>query len=256
MNITIRRISFGYVDPIFYDFSLDISNDESPLVILGPSGCGKTTLLYLIAGLLKPGAGEIGIEGMEKPPLSFVFQEPRLFPWLSVLGNVRFPLLQIMERPNAEKRALYFIKRFFLEDKIKSYPNELSGGQRQRVSIARAFAYPSLILFLDEPFQSLDIVLKLELMDKVLALLKEEERMLIMVTHDPREAVYLGRRIIVLGKPALGIVFDELLDMPMQDRLYGSSASAQMERKLLTYLAEAGAGPGRASPAPVKFPRC
>lgn len=254
MNVAVEHISFGYggglllnkkamrgkqAEPIFYDFSIDIKSAESPLVILGPSGCGKTTLLRLISGLLKPAAGEIRIEGppaLQKPALSFVFQEPRLFPWLSVLENASLPLLQTMEKTQAEKRAFYFLERFFLEDKARAYPDELSGGQQQRASIARAFAYPAPLLFLDEPFQSLDLVLRLELMSTVLTLLQEESRILIMVTHDPREAIYLGRRIVILGKPPRGIVFDELTDMPPQERGYGSPASAHLEKRLLSFL--------------------
>jgi NitT/TauT family transport system ATP-binding protein len=254
VNIAVRHISFGYgasFSPkkktmqrkvpalIFHDFSLDINNEGSPLVFLGPSGCGKTTLLRLMAGLLKPTAGEIRIEGLsapEGPSLSFVFQEPRLFPWLSVLENVKLPLLQTMEEAKAEKRASSCLERVFLADKASAYPHELSGGQQQRVSLARAFAYPAPLLFLDEPFQSLDIALRLKLMKTVLRLLQEESRILIMVTHEPREAIYLGCRIIVLGKPPRGIIFDELTSIPQQERGYASLASAHLEKKLLSFL--------------------
>jgi NitT/TauT family transport system ATP-binding protein len=194
-----------------------------------------------MAGLLKPLSGEIrlGVSPPEKPAVSFVFQEPRLLPWLSVLENVGLPLTEALGKGPAEDRARYFLGRVSLGDRASAYPDELSGGQRQRASVARAFAYPAPALFLDEPFQSLDIPLRLELMDMALALLAEEPRLVVAVTHDPREAVYLGRRIIVLGKAPGGVVFDEALDLSPEDRAYASPAHSRLEERLLAAL---GAG--------------
>jgi ABC-type nitrate/sulfonate/bicarbonate transport system ATPase subunit len=198
-------------------------NGVNPVFILGPSGCGKTTLLRLIAGLLLPSAGNVKIEAdggiaaaragvSNVGTASFVFQEPRLLPRLNVLENVMLPLVRLLGRSEAESRARFFLHESSLQDYLAAYPGELSGGQRQRVSIARAWAYPAPLILMDEPFQSLDIPLRIQLMDAGRQLLLTESRFVIAVTHDPREAIYLGRRIIVLGSGAngsSGVVFDE-----------------------------------------------
>jgi NitT/TauT family transport system ATP-binding protein len=167
---------------------------------------------------------------------SFIFQEPRLLPWLKVVENIRLPMEGVLGKDAAEKRARRFLKLVSLEDKAHVFPRELSGGQRQRVSIARGFAYPSRMILMDEPFQSLDIPLRIELMDLSLALIKEEERRLVAVTHDPREAVYLGRRIIVLGRSPRGVVHDEKTDLSPEERRYASPGAGLLEERLLKAL--------------------
>ncbi|MDR0758619.1 MAG: ATP-binding cassette domain-containing protein, partial [Treponema sp.] len=223
----------------FENFSLDLQEEESPAVILGPSGCGKTTLLRLLAGLLRPGpgAGQNAASSSlieAAPSASFVFQEPRLLPWMTALDNVILPIKRRLGK--AEDRARRFLDLVSLGDKAGSFPEELSGGERQRVSIARAFAFPAPAIFMDEPFQSLDIPLRRELMDMIIALLETESRLLIAVTHDPREAVYLGRRIIVLGKPLRGVVFDERVSLTRAERAYGTETHSRLEARLLAAL--------------------
>ncbi|MDR1444902.1 MAG: ATP-binding cassette domain-containing protein, partial [Treponema sp.] len=234
-GVSIRGLNFSYGDNrIFEDFNLELGK-ENPAVILGPSGCGKTTLLFLIARLLKPAGGEIAIDGGAADghvPAVLVFQEPRLLPWMTALENVSLPLRRFFGKKPALERARYFLELAGLGDKIHNLPRELSGGQRQRVSLARAFAVPGPVILLDEPFQSLDIPLKITMMDLVMTLLNREQgRQVIAVTHDPREAVYLGRRILALGKPGpavpsafppAAVVFDEILPSEFHDRSYGS----------------------------------
>jgi NitT/TauT family transport system ATP-binding protein len=237
----VRNLSFSFGDtPLFGNLSVDLG-PENPIAILGPSGCGKTTLLRLLAGLLKsaPSGGVPAGQGSVSPgglAASFVFQESRLLPHLTVLENVALPIKRKAGKAAAEERAMRFLELASLEDKAFAYPSELSGGQKQRASIARAFAYPAPLVFMDEPFQSLDIPLRLELMDMVSAVLEQEKRLVIAVTHDPREAVYLGKRIIILGKSPEGIIFDETVNLSREERAYGTEAHARLEARLLAVL--------------------
>jgi NitT/TauT family transport system ATP-binding protein len=244
-RISVKNLSFAYGEkPLFENLTLNIGGEnpgffltENPLVFLGPSGCGKTTLLKLLAGLLRPDGGVL--EGTEAAGCSFVFQEPRLLPWKTVLANVMLPAEPVLGKAEAEERARHFLRQVSLEDQASSYPAELSGGQKQRASFARAFTFPGSILLLDEPFQSLDIPLRIQLMDLTRSLLEESPRLALVVTHDPREAVYLGQRIMVLGKLPAGFVFDKTLNLTAKDRIYGSRAQNRLEAELTGILSSA-----------------
>ena len=261
MNIHVRNLSFNYGgENLFYRLNVDLDGGEGsrPLVILGTSGCGKTTLLKLLGGLLKPREGSVFFsneksgrtaeerETFEKPLASFVFQEPRMLPWMTVLRNISLPLEREMGREAAAAKARLYLSLVSFEGREGSYPAELSGGQAQRVSIARAFAFPAPVLFMDEPFQSLDIPLRLNLMDLILSIgekdnstvpLPEKGRFLIIVTHDPREAIYMAGRIIILGKSGEGIIFDRTVNLSPEERLFGSAAAGELERELIVHLA-------------------
>jgi NitT/TauT family transport system ATP-binding protein len=237
--LSIKDLCFGYGElQLFKNFSLD-PGPENPLAILGPSGCGKTSLLRLIAGLEQPLSGEIRRRG----ELSYVFQEDRLLPWMSALENVSLPGRRLLGKAASEERARRFLDRAGLAKRAGAYPGELSGGERRRVAIARGFACPGPLILMDEPFQSLDIPLRIALMDLTRNLLALEDRLLIMVTHDPREALYLAERIILLGKAGGGIILDEKPGLPREGRRYASPAAALVEEKLVEALAEAGGAP-------------
>jgi NitT/TauT family transport system ATP-binding protein len=235
LNPSIKKLCFAFGNNALFDnFSLELNAADSPLMMLGPSGCGKTTLLRLIAGLLTPASGLISV-----PKVSFAFQEPRLFPQLTTLENIALPLeAASLSKAAALERARYFLDIVSLSDKAGEYPPALSGGQAQRVSIARAFAYPAPLLLMDEPFQSLDIPLRIELMETLQRALNAAPRFLFAVTHDPREAIFLGKRAIVLGKAPHSPVFDETINLPPENRIYGadSPAANALERKLLQAL--------------------
>lgn len=255
MKINIQNLSFAYSSSVIFDgLNADLDGGETgrPLVILGLSGCGKTTLLKLIGSLLKPQNGQISVvhesttEKASDLKSAFMFQESRLLPWLNVIDNVALPLEKDFGKQEAKTRARHFLSLVSLEEKENAYPAELSGGQVQRVSMARAFAWPAPLLLMDEPFQSLDIPLRINLMDTCLLLNEREnfsgrKRLLVAVTHDPREALYMGGRIIILGEAGKGIIFDKKISISPQDRVYGSAVTAEMEREMIAYL-ESSAG--------------
>ena len=188
--IKLHDIGVKYGEKVVYEnFSLEIE-DGKTTCILGESGCGKTTLLNAVAGII----GHTG----DIPELncSYVFQTPRLVPNLTVKGN-----LQLICKD--EERIEQLLKITNLSDKEKSYPAQLSGGEAQRVSIARAFSVDSDILLMDEPFNSLDLKLKLSIM-KQFKDLQSGRKTVLFVTHDIDEALFLADRIVVLknGKAA------------------------------------------------------
>jgi NitT/TauT family transport system ATP-binding protein len=177
--------------------------------IVGPSGCGKTTLLKTICALLAPTKGSVALHGTlitEPPPqMVLVFQDyaRSLFPWLSVMGNVVFPLRKRKDISQADKEqaCTRAIEAVGLTKFAKHYPWQLSGGMQQRVAIARAVAFRPEILLLDEPFASVDALTRADLEDLTLQLRDEFGITMLLVTHDIDEAVYLSDRVFVLSTP-------------------------------------------------------
>lgn len=179
--------SFGK-NQVIQDLYLSVSEGEF-LSVLGSSGCGKTTLLRLLAGILKPDSGKIVTN---RTRAGFVFQDDRLIPWKTVLYNVSLV--------SSEETATEMLKKVELADALHKYPGELSGGMAKRVNLARALSYNPEILFLDEPFSSLDVVTKEKMMELIVSLWKELNLTIIMVTHDPLEAAELSTRVVVSSK--------------------------------------------------------
>ncbi len=172
--------------------------------LFGPSGCGKTTILNLIGGMLAPDEGVV--QGFGQEGISCIFQETRILPWKTVLGNVLFPLMDKMPHLQAHETARKFIRLVGLEKAEMLYPSQLSGGMKQRVSIARAFAFPGKVILMDEAFQSLDNTLKYNILDSFLRIWEEDGRTVIFVTHDIGEAIRLGQQIIFLNHNPLKII--------------------------------------------------
>lgn len=178
---------------VYKNFSLQ-AQDGAITCILGESGCGKTTLLNAIAGLVSYGGSISPVR------TSYVFQSPRLIPFVTVLKNLTLTGAAVEE---AEK----LLQRVGLAEKAAAYPSQLSGGEAQRVALCRAFLFNSDTLLMDEPFSSLDLKTKLSVMELFVSMHRDEKRCVLFVTHDVDEALYLADRLIVLNG---GIVVKDL----------------------------------------------
>ena len=183
------------------DVSLTVTAGELVSVV-GPSGCGKSTLLRMIAGLAKPTDGEIsvGAERIIEPSAErgLVFQDPNLFPWLTVRRNIESGL--IARGVLREKRAEVdeFMRLVGLEAFANSFPHHLSGGMAQRVSLARALINHPKVLLLDEPLGALDAFTRMRMQDEVLRLWRARGTTMLFVTHDIDEAIYMSDRIVIM----------------------------------------------------------
>ncbi|MBN1143339.1 MAG: ATP-binding cassette domain-containing protein [Bacteroidales bacterium] len=200
---------------VFRDFSLTFPVGQITC-ILGPSGCGKTTLLNMIGGITQPDSGSI--TGFESKTISYIFQDPRLLPWKTVEENIAFVLNQNL--PEAEKKKITgrFIRLVDLEGFTDYYPAKLSGGMRQRVSIARAFAYPSDIILMDEPLKGLDVKLKYNLIRTFSRIWKSDRRTVVFVTHDVDEAILMGHEIVVMSQAPVKLLEQIRLQQPVENR--------------------------------------
>jgi len=189
-----------------HDIDLAVQDGEF-ITVIGPSGCGKSTLLKIIAGLDAGYAGDVMLADrrVEGPGIDkgFIFQEPRLFPWLTVEKNIAADLS--LARPDVRQRVDDLIKLVRLEGFAKAYPRELSGGMAQRVAIARALLRNPRVLLLDEPFGALDAFTRSHMQEVLLDVWQKNKTTMIFVTHDIDEAVFLANRIVIL-KPRPGAV--------------------------------------------------
>ena len=182
----------------------DIKENEF-ICVIGPSGCGKSTLLNIIAGLLEPTSGEVYVDGNKVQGTGtdrgVVFQQYALFPWLTVRKNVEFGLkLKGMDKEQRKTIVDKYLKMVELEKFADAYPKELSGGMKQRVAIARAYAMNPSVLLMDEPFGALDEITRKMMQKELLALHKKLGLTVVFITHDIREAMKLGDRVLVMDQ--------------------------------------------------------
>ncbi|MDK2886305.1 MAG: NitT/TauT family transport system ATP-binding protein [Thermosipho sp. (in: thermotogales)] len=190
--------SFGKLK-VIENISFSLSKGEK-LVLLGPSGCGKTTLLRIIAGL--ESFEGIVIKNFKK--LGYVFQEPRIIPWKTIYKNLKF----VEENDKKIENILKTLKIYEFKD---YYPNKLSGGMKQRVNLSRALVIEPDLLLLDEPFASLDIHIKWNIINDLLNEWRKRNFSMIMVTHDIKEAIMLGDRILVLSNRPSKIIKEYII---------------------------------------------
>ena len=205
-----RDVAFTYPDgraPVVEEISFTVAPGEF-VVLIGANGTGKSTLLRLLGGLLVPATGSVAIDGRAitepDPRVGFVFQEPRLLPWRSVLDNVAFPLeLAGWTHVQREARAREALRLVGLAGVDDDRPHQLSGGMRQRAAIARALVLEPAVLLLDEPFSALDALTRERFNVQLQAVWRETGTSIVLVTHSIPEAVFLADRILVLaGRPA------------------------------------------------------
>ena len=229
------RVNNEKID-ILSDINLDIKQGEF-ISMVGHSGCGKSTILKIIAGLLDYDSGSVSLgEKLVKEPdidRGMVFQEHRLFPWLTIKENVALGLSRI-DKNKREKIVLDHIDLVKLNGFEDAYPHQLSGGMSQRAAIARALVNSPSTLLLDEPFGALDALTRILMQQEILRIWKKEKTTMILVTHDIDEAIYLGDRIIVMSSRPGTIEAILPVELP-RPRDRGSAEFAFLKKKIYSY---------------------
>jgi sulfonate transport system ATP-binding protein len=210
---------------------IDLDIEEGSFVtVVGKSGCGKTTLLRLLGGLEEKTSGELGT-GSAK--VGIVFQEPRLMPWLTVRQNMAFPLAKKLSRDESDIAVERFLGMLGLQDFQDAYPSQISGGMAQRAALGRTLCYDPEIILMDEPLGALDAFNRRKLQNDLVDIFLRSGKTMVFVTHDVEEAIYLGRKIVVMEG---GRVISEIkVDMPYP-RYAGSLEFLRLREEILSLI--------------------
>ncbi len=222
VNITSK--AFGS-QVVIENFSLTLGQGEF-ISLVGPSGCGKTTLLNLIAGLDTQFDGDIRHNGAEQIRLGYVFQSPRLMPWLTVMQNLELVCGDCVTEPNK------ILDQFGLSDCVQAFPSQLSGGMQRRLSLARAFSIEPNLMLLDEPFLSLDLPSANQLRDLLTEQWRQRSSSVIFVTHALEEALALSDRVLFLSSKPMQLIHEYRVETSRPRRM-GCEALEREARRLL-----------------------
>ena len=199
--------------------NIDLTMHDGEFIsLVGTSGCGKSTILRLIAGLIPPTMGTLMVNGEEitgpDPSRGMVFQKPTLFPWLTVKKNISFSLRMQNKFKGNEEEVERMLKVIGLEEFRDDYPGQLSGGMAQRVALVRTLINHPKILLLDEPLGALDAFTRMNMQDEILDIWKKRKQLVVMVTHDVDEAIYMGTRVIAMEANPGQIKADIPIELP------------------------------------------
>jgi len=207
--VRVSNVSLNYYTPeretlALSNVSLDIEEGDF-VAIVGSSGCGKSTLLSLVSGLIRPSQGDVSVGGKlvaaPSPKVGYMFQKDTLLEWRTVLENALIGAeLLGLDMKKAKARAQDLLIRYGLGEFLHAYPAQLSGGMRQRAALARTLCPDPELLLLDEPFSALDYQIRLALSEEIAAILSEEGKTVILVTHDIGEAISMANRVIVMSR--------------------------------------------------------
>ena len=199
-------------------FDLQVFRGEV-VSLVGPSGCGKSTLLNLATGLLPLDSGTVCLAPGARS--AYMFQKEALFPWKTVLGNIEFPLtVKGMQRPDRQRRARAMLDLVGLGANANQYPGQLSQGMRKRVALAALLVHEPDVLFLDEPFSSVDFPTRVTLETELLRLVAAASIAVVLVTHDIYEAVSISDRVLTLSRPPMRIVDEARVAIPRPRDLF------------------------------------
>ncbi len=238
-HVTVSELHHRYrAAPVLDAIDLEIAAGQR-LAIVGRSGAGKSTMLHILAGLIRPTAGRVEIDGETvrgpSPRWNVMFQQASLYPWMTVRDNVELGLRFLRRRRPYNAIAERLLTLVGLDGLADTNVQKLSGGQQQRVALARSLATEPTLLLLDEPFSSLDALTRRDLQDAVGRIVGDLGLTMVLVTHDLDEAIALSDRIVVLGGKPGQIVADHLVDPNIADRR-DTDATAPLRKTLLKSL--------------------
>jgi NitT/TauT family transport system ATP-binding protein len=211
------------------DVSFEVRSGEF-FCVVGASGCGKSTLVSAIAGFVPPKAGRVEVDGEAirgpGPDRGVVFQEYALLPWRTVIDNVALGLkFRGVGRDERRRKAAEYLKLTGLEQAADKYPHELSGGMKQRTAVARTLVMSPKVMLMDEPFAAVDAQTRVVLQQELLRICAAQKMTVLFVTHSVEEAVFLGDRVMVLGRPPHQIKDMIAVDIPREERDWGTIAT-------------------------------